>query len=616
MDIVKQKAIKEVERRKASLVVIRRGDYRGFLLYQATIFKYHYKKNIRKTWFDELLARAFMDVFWGIIDRLILEMPPRHGKTERGVRMFTSYAQGLENYIKFQYGTYGGSLSELISGETKDIMESTIYREIFPNVDFSNKLNLKHHWKLIGGGGFLGTSVQGGATGIGSEIAINDDLLKAMEASSKAARDAAWNFYDTSTLSRLEGRKAVIFIMQRLHEDDPVGRAIKRDKLKKDGGAWDRITLPIVNDFETFEEFYKWIKTLECRCDYVGMDECGYCKVATQSNTKFKACCDEYDKNHQIITYLDEAEREKYLIKQKNKIYYEVAREVYLDKYPLPNTIIKYRDYEVVRPPLTTLDSEEFGLDFVVKQMSSMSLAEFKRQYFQDAEVSEAGHFKEDDFTYVTDADLPDMYEYILVDNAESEEASADDRGIVAVGKCENIDKTIRTIVLDGRRGKWDVYGTCENIIHLMLKFPKAPVLIEGAGAGITLGKVLAKEIMIYNTKAQIEGRRQITNSVTVYKPNNQISKNANIKLMTAPLEHHLLQFYKFADQFFMGQLKKEFLKFNPEIKHNTDNCIDPLSKSFLLAECSPKPYKKPEVKQIEKFRKKYKSKTSSWKGI
>lgn len=611
---IKEKVIREVERREARNIVVRRGDYRGFLLYMVTIFRYYYKKDIRKTWFDELLAIAFMDVFWGIVDRLILEMPPRHGKTERGVRMFASYAQGLDNQIKFQYATYGGSLSELVSGETKEIMESPIYREMFPSVDFSNKLNLKHHWKLLGNGGFLGTSVQGGSTGIGAEIEIGDDLLKAMEASSKAARDAAWNFYNSSMLSRLEGRKAVILIMQRLHEDDPVGRAIKQDGLKADGGAWERITLPIVNNFESFDGFYRWVKKLECECNNNGT--CEYCGVVKICDTEFVKITQEYDRSHVIVSYQDEAEREKYLIKQKNKLFYEAAREVYLVSHLLPNTIIKYREHEITRPPLTPLDNEEYGLDFVVSQMSSMSLAEFKRQYFQDAEVSETGHFNKDDFRYVTDSELPDMYQYILVDNAESEEASADDRGIVAVGKSENIDKTITTVVLDGRCGKWDVYGTCENIIYLMLKFPKALVLIEGAGAGITLGKVLKKEVMIYNTKAQAEKKPLITNSVTVYKPNNQISKNANIKLMTAPLEHHLLLFYKFMDSSFLAQLEKEFKKFNPEIKHNTDNCIDPVSKSFILSECSPKPSPKVKEKEIEKFRKKYKSKKPSWSGI
>lgn len=609
---IKEKAIREIEKREARNIIVRRGDYRGFLVYQDAIFRHHYKKDIRKTWFDELIAIAFMDIFWGVNDRLIIEMPPRHGKTERGVRMFTSYAQGLDNQIKFQYATYGGSLSELVSGETKEIMESPIYREMFPSVDFSNKLNLKHHWKLIGGGGFLGTSVQGGSTGIGAEIEIGDDLLKAMEASSKAARDTAWNFYNSSMLSRLEGRKAVILIMQRLHEDDPVGRAIKQDKLKEDGGAWERITLPVVNDFESFEGFYKWVKKINCECENNG--ECEYCNVVKICDRKFVKITQEYDQSHTVVSYQDEAEREKYLIKQKNKLFYEAARGVYLASRPLPDTIIKYREHKIIRPPLTTLDNEEYGLDFVVNQMSSMSLAEFKRQYFQDAEVSETGHFKKEDFIDVADSELPNMYEYILVDNAESEESSADDRGIVVVGKAENLDKTITTIVLDGRNGKWDVYGTCENIINLMIKFPRAPVLIEGAGAGITLGKVLKKEIMIYNAKAQAEGKMLLQNSISVYKPNNQISKNANIKLMTAPLEHHLLKFYKFMDGSFLKQLKKEFLKFNPEIKHNKDNCIDPLSKSFLLAECSPRPYEKPKPKEIERFRKR--AKRTTWSGV
>jgi len=134
-----------------------------------------------------------------------------------------------------------------------------------------------------------------------------------------------------------------------------------------------------------------------------------------------------------------------------------------------------------------------------------------------------------------------------------------------------------------------------------MIKFPDAPVFIEGAGGGITLGVVLKREIAKYNAKAQAKGKPQIKNWVKVYKPNNKVSKNEVIKLLANPLEIHTLLFYKFMDSGFKAQLEYELKKFNPERKSNTDNVIDPLSKSFFLEECVPKAKPKPKPKPIKR---------------
>jgi len=493
----KKELDKELQRRKLVYELIRRGeDGEAFLLYVEEIFKHHYKKTFRRTWWDGMLAQALMDIYHGVTDRLLISMPPRHGKTERAVRLFGSYVQGLDNFIKLQYATYSGTLSVVTAVDTKDIMESSVYREIFPAVAFNQKLNLKEHWKLTGGGEFLATSVGGSNTGIGAEIFIGDDLLKAADADSKARRDEAYNFYNASALTRLEGRKAVIFIMQRLHEDDPAGRVLAKGGRAEDGGLWYEIKLPVINE------------------------------------------------NEETYTY---------------------------------------RDMTVVREPLTPLDEVEYGIKFIEQQRYEMSKVEFKRQYMQDAEVSEAGHFKREDFTYVTDIEIPEQYEYILVDPAESEESSADDRGIVCVGKSTDVTEVETTIVMDVRFGKWDVYGTSGQIIFMMLKHPDAPVWIEGAGGGITLAKVLKKEVAIYNAKAREEGKPLISNSINVFKPDNKVSKNEGIKLMTVPLEIHTLKFYKFMDEAGKTQMEKEFLKFNPERTGNTDNIIDPVSKAFIL---------------------------------
>jgi len=608
----KQKeASRELQRRKARDVLIRRGeDGEALLLYIETIFNYFHKKKFRRTWWDPLLARALMDVYWGIIDRLIIEEPPRHGKTERAVRMFSSYAQGLDNTIKFQYSTYGADLSKIVSSETKEYMESRIYQEIFSNVVFSSMVNTKEHWVLKGNGGFQGTSVAGAATGLGSDIFILDDLHKATESHSKTKREEVWRFYNSSVLTRLEGRKAIIAIMQRLDADDFVGRVEAQDGLAENGGDWEKITLPVINDFESFDAFYNWIEKK-------GDDERKWVSDGDFVSIKEKTAArllQDINSFNEKNPNAKENERLKFEKKRSKANFYTVAREVYLESHDLPSTVVRYRDMEVERPPLTPLDEEEYGLDFIVKQRGSMSLSEFKKQYMQDPEISEAGYFLKEHTREVMDADLPEQELTIIVDTAESLEAAADDRAIGVYGKSTDASKIVKTVLMDGRRGLWDVYGVCKQIIVLALRFPDAKILIEGAGGGITLGTVLKTQILIYNAEAQKNSKPQVSNGIFVFKPDNQTSKNQRIKLISAPREQGYFLVHSGCDTDFKAQFSRELLAFNPEKKTNTDNCIDTASLSYSRSECSIKMNLPPKPKPVERHSKR--GNKTTWKGI
>ncbi|NKQ40049.1 MAG: hypothetical protein HF962_00545 [Sulfurovum sp.] len=571
----------ELDRRALRDVVIRRGDTPdAFLLYVDTVFKNSYKKHLRKEWWHPLIARALMDIYMGLNDRLIIEEPPRSGKTEFSVRQFASYIQGIDPTLKVQYATYGATLSEVVSGETKGIMESALYGELFPSHGFDPKLNTKAHWRNAGGGGFQGSSVDGATTGMGSEVFILDDLHKATEAHSPAKRRGVQEFYSSSVLTRLEGRKAVIVIMQRLNEDDLVGHLKREDGTADAGGAWEVLTLPLVNDMESFTAFYDWV---ECKDE--NRPQRSEAESAEIRNIAAKGLKEDILAYKVAHRHIKPAEFSQYKKKREQVRWYEAARLVYLHSHSLPDMEVYYRDMVVTRPPLTTLSTEEYGLDFAVKQYRSVSKADFLRQYMQDPEEKEAGFFKRESMSWVSDLEIPSyLSHYILVDNAESLEDAADDRGLVVVGKWEQQEE-IYTAVLDGRAGKWDVYGSCEQLIALMLLYPDAPVLIEGAGGGITLEVVLHREIATYNARAQEENRPQVKSWVRKYKPDNQVSKNSVINMMSHPLESGCLVFRKMMDSGFAIQLTKEILAYNPERRSNEDNVIDPLSKSFVRPE-------------------------------
>jgi hypothetical protein len=511
----------EKARREATRELIRRGD---FLLFQKHIFATVYNKPFKHSWYHELIAAILTNVINGIEKRVIISLPPRYFKTEQTVRMFIPLAHGLKPKWKFQYITYGSELTEDTSTDVKTNMLSSEYKRIFPHVKFNDMQSKKSNWKLESMGEFFGTSVGGVITGKGSHVTVIDDPLKAMDADSKAERDAVMKFYRGSVITRLEDDGAIVIIMQRLHEDDLVGQLIKEQGLKENGGVWTYVSLPILNE---------------------------------------------------------------------------------------EKQIIKYGDFEYEREanePLNVLIHNHKQIEQLKREMGQK---EFQKQYMQDPENKESGHFKKEDITYITDIDLPEQNLYISVDTAESTESSADDRAMAVVGWSVNDDAIEQQVIMDGKRGKWDVYGVCEHLIELMIKYPHADVEIEGAGGGITLEVVLKKEILKANAKLRAKNRDLINNGVRVYKPNNKISKQAKIKYMTAPYENHTIKIHKSCDADFRDKYIDELLRFDPERKGQKDNCIDAVASTWLFAV----PKRVSPTKKEQNIVKLKKTKTR-WRGV
>jgi hypothetical protein len=514
---------------------IRKGGWEAIRLYTKGVFKNVYNREFEEYWYHGLIFRVMWNIIIMVESRVLIEFAPRFGKTELFIRILFSYAQGYHSFIKNQYITYGSSLTDDVSVDIKTIMVSEYYKGIFPQVKFNNLQDKKSNWKLKSGTEFFGSSVGGALTGKGSHITGVDDALKAHDADSVVEKDNAWKFILGSVMTRLEGNGALFKVMQRLAEDDPIGRAKKEQGVKKhiggkderEDGIWTLLSLPLETDEDILYEY-------------------------------------------------------------EDFSYFRKAGEM------LPNPKFKTKE-----------DLELFK--------KSTSNKEYQRQYNQNVTVAETGHFKKEDITYIADIDLPEQNFYILVDNAESTKDGADDRAIACEGWSVNEENIEMCVIMDGKRGKWDVYGTARQLIEMMIKFPDAAVWIEEAGGGITLIVVLKKELLIENTKRRAKGKPPIKNGINGFKPPREISKQVKIKdYMTAPHEQHQIKIYKGCDIDFEKQYKKELLRFDPSKKQQTDNCIDAVSSGWLVA--IPK---KTIVKEVKKIAKRHKPKNSSkWRGI
>lgn len=217
------------------------------------------------TWFHELLTNklqeAYEKVQRGEKVRLIIQVPPRHGKTRASTVLFPAWVLGKSN-VPIVATSYAQDLSDKFGQDTRDVLSNPMYHQIFPNTKLRPDMTAKGNWATTTGGSYFGTGVGGVLTGKGFKIGIIDDPFKSREeADSQNERDRVWSWYKSTFSTRKEGNAAIIVIMTRWHVDDLVGRLLEtQEKLDQSGTTepydrWDVIRFPAIAEED--EEFRK-----------------------------------------------------------------------------------------------------------------------------------------------------------------------------------------------------------------------------------------------------------------------------------------------------------------------------------------------------------------------
>lgn len=173
----------------------------------------------------KVLAAALEEVEKGTMPRLIVTMPPRHGKSELVSKRFIAWLMGKDPFRQTIFATYNEEFAGDFGAEVRQIMSEQIYKNIFPGSGFRKGGASKGRIQTQRGGlaVFLGRG--GAATGRGADFLIIDDILKdATEADSPTTREGAWQWFTKVAMTRLMPGARVVIVMTRWHEDDIVGR--------------------------------------------------------------------------------------------------------------------------------------------------------------------------------------------------------------------------------------------------------------------------------------------------------------------------------------------------------------------------------------------------------
>lgn len=178
------------------------------------------------------IADALAKVESGEIKNLLINIPPRYGKTELGVINWVAKCIAKNPKSKFIHLSYSDELALDNSSKAKELIESDAYQELWPT-KLKNDSKGKKKWYTLQGGGLYATAAGGPITGFGagatnseefSGAIIIDDPLKVDDAQRDGERDKVNNRLNTTIKSRRNSRSTpIIIIMQRLHEDDISG---------------------------------------------------------------------------------------------------------------------------------------------------------------------------------------------------------------------------------------------------------------------------------------------------------------------------------------------------------------------------------------------------------
>lgn len=198
-------------------------------------------ESLAYNWHLDAIAHALEEMRTGNVRRLAVNMPPRNLKSILISVAWVAWRLGHDPRLNFVNVSYSVELATKHARDCRSIMQSSLYKRLFPGTRISEKRSALHDFETTDGGGRLATSITGTLTGRGGDIIIIDDPIKPDEADSETTRKSVNEWFSSTLSSRLDdkGTGSIVVVMQRLHEDDLCGMLLGR-------GGWSSLSLPVI----------------------------------------------------------------------------------------------------------------------------------------------------------------------------------------------------------------------------------------------------------------------------------------------------------------------------------------------------------------------------------
>lgn len=449
--------------------------------------------NYEAGWVHEDIARRlekFMrDVEEQKSPRLMLWVPPRHGKSELSSTQFPSWVLGHHPNWEFMNVSASLELPLGFSRKVRAQLRSDEYHKLFPDTYLSKDSQGAENWKTTKGGGFRASGIGGLITGMGAHILLVDDPVKDQaDADSDTARDALWNWFGPTAYSRIAPGGGCLVIQTRWHDDDLSGRLERqmREELSE-------------NEAQRAEAKYliRHAATAEERNEAQ--------RMLNHYNEEWKSI-DKWE----IVKYPAIATHDEYLNLQTGRI---------TDGAHVSEKVLK-SNYRKLRTKGDALHPQRWSKIELMRRKRILQPRHWSALYQQNPTPDEGAYFTSDTFrTRITLPEHGEMYKFCAWDLAIGQKQGND----YTVGVVGALDWDDRIWILDMIRGRFMISQIAQLVVDTHVRYDAQMTGIEKGQLELALYPEL-KRYMKKNRKyiALAEGEdalRPITDKMVRARP-------------------------------------------------------------------------------------------------
>jgi predicted phage terminase large subunit-like protein len=211
----------------------------------------HYMDFVHAVWPEfingrhhKIMSEKFDRVARGECKRLIVNMPPRHTKSEFASYLFPAWLMGRNPKLKIMQTTHTAELAFRFGRKVRNLMNSEDYRQIFENVELRADSQAAGRWETSAGGEYFAAGVGGAVTGRGADLLIIDDPHSEQDALSPTALEHAYEWYTSGPRQRLQPGGTIVIVMTRWAENDLTGKLLRQQAKDVLADEWEIVEFP------------------------------------------------------------------------------------------------------------------------------------------------------------------------------------------------------------------------------------------------------------------------------------------------------------------------------------------------------------------------------------
>ena len=194
----------------------------------------------------KIIAEKLERIASGDLKRLIVNMPPRHSKSEFASYLMPSWFLGRNPKLKIIQATMNTELAVRFGRKVRDLIADPQYHEVFPDTDLKPDSQAAGRWETSAGGEYFAAGVGAAMTGRGADLLIIDDPHSEQDALSSTAYDNTYEWYTSGPRQRLQPGGSIIIVQTRWSKKDLTGRLLQNQATDLMADQWEVVEFPAI----------------------------------------------------------------------------------------------------------------------------------------------------------------------------------------------------------------------------------------------------------------------------------------------------------------------------------------------------------------------------------